>query len=251
MATKLHELLAVEKSLRSQAEATPADLINTFEKKRTHFTEQIITFHSNKEGIEPKVESKMAIQTTVPKELEWISAKIDAAIDAAYQIDETNTVAQADIVLDNGRVLLTGIPATSLLSLEKRIVEIHQLVDSIPTLDPTKGFAPDTDRGAGIFRARDVTKPRTEKVFDYVVMVAPTDKHPAQVKELMKDVSTGDIVQQEWSSLVTVSDKGDMLDRVEELARAIKKARSRANEQEVDKDQKIASYLTNYVFKGI
>lgn len=249
--TKLHELLAVESNLRGQAEATRTDLKNTFEKKRNHFSEMIQTFHPSAEGAEAVTEGKLTIQTTVPKELAWITEKLANAMDVAHQVDMANLVANSDVTMEDGTILLTAVPATSLLQLEKRIKEIQDLVVAIPTLDPAKDFTADEDKGAGVFRAREVRKERTSKVFDYVVMVQPTDKHPAQVKELMVDKPVGTIVQQEWSSLLTVSQKGDMLDRVENLLRAVKKARSRANSVEVDVSaNKIGEKLLDYVFRG-
>jgi hypothetical protein len=249
--SKLHELLAVESNLRGQAEATRTDLQNTFEKKRTHFSEIVTTFHPFAEGQEDKVESRMSIQTAVGKELVWISEKLSKAIDAGHQISVANTTAKADVVLENGTVLLKDVPATSLLELEKRVKEVQQLVSTIPTLDPAKGFEPDSARGEGIFRARDVEKPRTEKQFKFVVMTPATDKHPAQIEKMFIDTPIGNLVQQEWSSLVTVAAKGDMLDRVESLLRAVRKARARANEIEVDvKLNVVGGKILDYVFKG-
>ena len=114
-----------------------------------------------------------------------------------------------------------------------------------------KGFEPDPNEGEGVFKARDDERPRTEKQFKFVVMVPSTDKHPAQVKEYMEDVPVSAAITQEWSSLITVSAKGDMLDRVEGLLQAVKKARAKANEVEVDQRQnKIGSSVLNYVFNG-
>lgn len=249
--SKLHELLAVESDLRSQAESCRTDLKNTFEKKRTHFMEKVVTFKSMAEGVEPKVESQLGLQTTVGKELDWIGEKLVKAINAAHQIDMANISAVADVVLEDGTILLAYVPAMSLLQLEKRIKEIQDLVSVIPTLDPAQGFELDASRGSNIFRARDIEKSRTEKKFDYVIMVQPTDKFPAQVKELNVDKVTGYTVTQEWSSLITVAQKGDMLDRTEELLRAVKQARARANSMDVDvKENKIAQKITDYVFDG-
>lgn len=249
---KLHELIAVNDSLRTQAEATRADLKNTFEKKRTHFSEKIVTFKSLKEGEPDKVEGQLGLQTTVRKELNWIGEKLAKAIDSGHQIEMANTQARADVVLEDGTVLLKDVPATTLLQLEKRIKEIHDLAVAIPTLDPAQGFVLDVNRGHDIYRARDMEKPRTEKTFDYIVMVQPTDKHPAQVKELSIDKVVGRLVQQEWSSLITVTEKGDMLDRIEDLTRAVKKARSRANEIDIDvRSNKIADALLEFVFGNL
>lgn len=252
MATKLHELLAVENSARQQGETCRHDLLNTFEKKRHHFAEQIVTFTPKEEGAKPIVESKMGLQTSIQKELDWIGERLCKAMDISHQIDEANMVARQDVVLENGTIILKNVPATSLLQLEKRLKEIQDLAVAIPTLDPAKGFEEDPDRGIGIFRARDVQKKRTKKEQDWVVVVQATKEHPAQVKEKTQDIETGDILQQEWSSLITVAAKGEILDRVEELIRAVKAARSRANEQQVDvKENKLAGKIWNYIFKGI
>ena len=249
---KLHELLAVQSILRMQAETTRNDLKNTFDKKRSHFSELVETYKPLAEGEPAKVDTKLTIQTTVLKELAWISTYIAKAIDIGHQVDTANMLSRADIMLEDDTALLKGIPATSLLQLEKRIEEVQDLVKAIPTLDPTKGFTPDTNRASeGIYAARDVTRQRTEKTFKFVVMVGPTEKHPAQIKELNPDTPVGELVIQEWSSLITVAEKGDMLDRVESLLRAVKKARSKANETEVDvKDNRIGETILNYIFYG-
>jgi len=248
---KLHELLAVEANLRGQAEACRKDLMNTFEKKRAHFSELIVTFTPKEEGANPVVESKMGLQSTIDKEIDWLSEKLVKAFDTAHQIDEANTIARQDVTLEDGTVLLKNVPATSLLQLEKRLKELQEFAAQIPTLDPTKGFEQDADRGAGIFKARDVHKKRTQKVEEFVTVVQPTKEHPAQVAKQVKDIDTGEILQQEWSSLITVSAKGDILDRIEELSRAVKSARSRANEQVVNvSEYRIAGKVLAYAFRG-
>lgn len=249
--TKLHELLAVEGDLRTQAESCRADLKNTFEKKTHHFTKKVVTFRPSTEGMPDKVESQLELQTTVYKELAWIGEKLAKVIDAGHQIDTANTTAAADVALEDGTILLKSVSSTSLLRLEHRVAEVRDLLHAIPTLDPAKGFAAAPNEGAGVFQARDDVKPRTEKKFDFVVMVQPTDKHPAQVKELMLDRPIGSVITQEWSTLITVADKGDMLDRVEALLRAIKKARAVANALEMDvKNNKIGDAVLGYVFHG-
>lgn len=247
---KLHELLAVESNLRSQAETCRADLKNTFEKKTHHFEKKIVTFTPNTENAQPKVESQLALQTSVVSELGCIGEKISKSIDAGHRIDVANTTASADLVLDDGTVLLEKVPATSLLRLEHRFLELRDLIQAIPTFDPARGFEPDLTQASdgSIWKARDKESVRTEKQFKSVIMVPPTDKHPAQVKELMVDAPNGTVVTQEWSSLITVAAKGDMLDRCEEMLRAVKKARSRAADVEFSaKGNAIADTLLNRV----
>ncbi len=138
---------------------------------------------------------------------------------------------------------------TQLLQLQKRLQEIKDVVIAIPTLDPSKGFVPDEQEGRGVFKAREEVKTRTQKKRVLHVKFAPTDKQPGQADFFDEDVPTGKIHTQEWSGFITVTAKADTLDRVEELARAVKKARARANEHDLDvKGHKIADKLLNHVF---
>jgi hypothetical protein len=254
--TKLHELLAVEKNLEGQAHKMRTDLAKTFTDKRHLFAKKLVTYTANKvaEGPvpEPVVEEQSDIQTSVREEIGWLKPVMAKAFDASHQIDVANTIAKADIVDEDGTPLLTGVPATSLLRLEHRIQELHELINAIPTLDPAKGFTQDKAAGVGVYKARDVKKPRTKKEFRYVVMVPPTKEHPAQVKELNEDLPVGVMEQLEWSSLITPDTKAKLLNRCDQMARAVKKARARANEQEVDvKGNKIGETILNYVFSPI
>jgi len=253
MATKLHELLAAEGNLETQAIATRSDLSNSFEKKRHLFEETRITFVSNEEGKQPQLESISEIQSTVPKELEWLQPFLAKAIDASYQVDETNTQARGDIILDDetNSIIATAVPATALLELEKRLTEwVLNFVKVIPTLDPAKGFQVDPSRGDGYYKARDIQKTRTKKDSKVITLAQPTKEHPAQVQLVPVDVPIGTINEQQWSGLITPKTKADMLDRAETLIRAVKRARSRANEAEVDTHKKIAKNLLQYVFDG-
>lgn len=247
---KLHELLAVETSLRSQADTCRRDLKNTFDKKTHHFEKKLVTFKSNADNTPDKIETQLALQTTVVKELHWISDILVKSIDAGHRIDIANVSAKADLVLDDGTVLIKDVPATSLLRLEHRVLELRDLIHAIPTLDPAKGFEKDTTEASdgSVWKARDKESVRTEKQFSFVEMVKPTDKHPAQVKELMLDKPIGILLTQEWSGLITVAEKADMLDRCEGLLRAVKKARSRAADIEMDvKANAIGNKLLSHV----
>lgn len=88
---KLHELLAVEGNLEQQANKVRADLIGTFEKKRHLFEEKRIVFTPSVETEKETVEAQSDIQSSVAKELVWISGHIAKSLDASYQVAEANT----------------------------------------------------------------------------------------------------------------------------------------------------------------
>lgn len=245
---KVHELLAVEGSLKNQAEKTRGDLLATFEKKRHLFTEKMVTFTSNEDGTPAVREEQLDLQSTVRKELTWVSGIWAKALDVAYHVAEANTQARADVMLDDGTVVLRNVPATALLELEKRAMEIHGLVQHIPTLDPAKGFVLDADRGKDIYKARDDTKTRTRKIQRPLVLTPATVQHPAQVTLVSEDVPVGSIQTQEWSGLIAPAEKAEMLDRAERLHRAFKSARSRANSIEAGDTPQVGAALLKFVF---
>ena len=246
---KLHELLAVEQSLKGQAEHARTQIISeTFGKKVHHFSEKRVTFFSNDDSV-PQVEEQRDIQTSVKSELAWLREFVIKGIDAGHQVAVANRSASADIVLENGDVIAKDVPATSLLELEKRIKDMQAVCHAIPTLDPVKGFTLDPDRGDGVYKARDVNTKRTKRTKKAFTLAPPTDKHPAQVQMIEEDDVIGRIQTQEWSGLITPNEKSVLLNRCEELLRAIKKARSRANDFDADVLQvKIGSKLLSYIF---
>lgn len=248
---KLHELIAVEGDAREQSTKTRTELVHTFDKKRHLFAEKVVTFQSNVEGTEPVREEQLDLQSSIAAELKWISGIWGKAIDLGFQVDEGNTKARADVVLDNGATFAQNVPATALLQLEKRLGDLLTFVMAVPTLDPAKGFQLDPQKGAGIYKAREVRKARTKKTVEVITKAPATDKHPAQTELLTVDKEVGTIVEQEWSGLITPATKAEYVGRVEALRRAVKAARARANETEVAASVKIADKIFDYVFAEV
>ncbi len=249
---KLHELLAVAKPLNNQADTCRAELAGTFEKKRHLFSEKRKTFTPLGEGQVPVTEEQSTLQTTAPKEFDWIAGHLTKAWDGNFQIAEANMIARADIVLEDEKatVLASDVPATALLELEKEVAEVIALLKAVPTLDPALGFSLDASRELGVHKAREVQKPRTQKTKKVFIKYDATKEHPAQTELLDQDVVIGHIQEQEWSGLITPALKADLLDRAEMLARAVRRARARANDTIVDNKKKIGGKLLSFVFKG-
>lgn len=245
----MHELLAVEGQMKGQAEKVRKELANTFEKKHHLFGEAVQYFRPTVEGQgEARVEAQSSLQSTVFDELRWIAALWAKALDTSYAVAEGNMAARADVLLDDGSTFAKGVPATALLELEKRATEVQQLVAAIPTLDPAKGFEPDPSRKPGIYKARTVTKTRTVKTQVPIVLLQPTKEHPGKAELVPRDEPIGLIEFTEWSGMITPATKAAMLERAEEIARAIKKARSRANNTDVAKPPTIGDALLSFVF---
>lgn len=248
---KLHELLAIESNLENQTNKVRQDLGSTFEKKQHLFQEKLVTYTPYDEGLKTEVESQLDLQTTVQKELEWIQQHLKKSLDASYRVAVTNTSAKAAIILEDGTEIANNVPATALLELEKRMSDILGLIKAVPTLDPTKGFQLDSQRGEGVYKARETIKKRTKKSPKVIVKYEATTEHPAQTELVYEDKPIGEIKEQEWSGLITPARKSELINRVEILSRAIRQARSRANDVEVPKDAQIGSALLSYIFEKL
>lgn len=252
MPTRLHQLLAVEDNLKGQAEKTTGEIVALFRSKRHHFEAKTVTFKSYAETEPAKVEQQSSIQTSVNKEIDWISRHIAKAIDGSYQVDLANTHARADVVTEDGTVLVKDVPTTALLRLGHRLNSIKEMIEAIPTLDPAKGFEADASMGIGYYKARPVTKERTKKDKKVLTLATSTDKHPAQAIAYDADVPTGTIEELEWSTLITPAKKADLLDNVEILIRAVKAARAKANDHEIETDDtRIGATLLEFVFQPL
>lgn len=252
----MHELLATYEDQKGQATKTRTDLTSTFSNKSHLFRKKVVTFKSNQEGVVAVTESQSDIQTTLKKELEWVSGFLAKSMDVGYQIDIGNTQAKADLVVEDssGKTVLEvkNLPATSLLQLEKHLLQVRELALSIPTLDPAQGFEPDKASEKGVWKAREVTKNRTKKVKKVLVLAPATDKHPAQVQPYDDDEVVGTLLEQEWSALTTPALKSEVLNRCDTLIQQVKKARSRANSIELDvTGNKIGKQLLDYVFQPL
>jgi len=246
MSNKLHELLAVKGNLASQANAEITNLVSLFEKQRHIFSESRVIFAPNQEGAKEVEESRSELTATVPGVLNGAAPSIAKSMDAEFQIAVTNCDAVADVVFEDGTPLMENVPATALLELEKELGVLQKLITVVPVFDSAKGFQPDKSR-ENVWVARENTKTRTKKSKRFVVAYDATKEHPAQIKEVDEDIPTGTIRELEWTGLVPPVQRAAMLSRCDALIRAVRAARSRANERVIDSTRKVGKVVLDYV----
>ncbi len=255
---KLHEILAVESGLQTAAKKINEETIKTFGKKDEHFVEttRIVSHFGEEDQKLDTVETKSMVTTVLDKLLYNQGPNI-RALDAYLQKEATNQKASADIIVGEGSVsqvtIAVGVPATVLLGLETKLTELRAVYEAIPTLAPGPVWNLDlTARGAGgVYAAAnpDVTF-RTRKTLKPIVMAPATEHHPAQVQAVTEDVPVAKIVTNHKSGMMTTAQKSALLDRVDQLLRAVKRARQRANGTEVVK-QNIGAALFDFIHTGI
>lgn len=236
---KLHEVLAVEAGLQGKAKRISEEATATFRSKPHLFQGKIRTLELfqgddpvSKQAAEAAERQEQVLVTTVPAKLGYVWNALIDHWNAVAQKEATNQTAKSDIVI-NGVTILRDVPVTFLLSLEAKIKQLRILYEDIPTLEPNIQWQDAPDIGVGIKRTPETSTLKTQKVEDYRTIAPATDKHPAQVVKQEKVVNVGVYRQVVTSGMVTPAQKSVWLGRIDELLRAVKQARQRANEAEL------------------
>jgi hypothetical protein len=158
--------------------------------------------------------------------------------------DWANSRATADVVVD-GKTLLTKVPITYLLFLEKQLVDLHTFVKKLPIVDASETWV--FDASADCWATEPVQTVRTKKIPRNHVKAEATEHHPAQVEVYYEDVTVGYWRTVKFSGSLPARRVNELLERVQKLQEAVKFAREEANNLEVE-DQKVGDKVFQYLF---
>ncbi|MEM9983043.1 MAG: hypothetical protein AAF734_11145, partial [Bacteroidota bacterium] len=232
MANKLHELLAVEQDRKSKANQVIGETKKVFTKYDPYFDGMIKKYVPLEEDAEQIPDETKEMVTTVKKALEESLAEVAKALDATLSKEETNASNSAKAALIVGEQNFGTYAATSLLALEAQLNKVLELYRAIPTLDATKKWAFDDQNS--VYKTEEEVKFRSVKRPKVIVKYEATEKHPAQTELLNLDLQVGKYETIYYSGKVTSTQKNTMVERIEQLIEAVKIARAKANNVEVN-----------------
>jgi hypothetical protein len=246
---QLHELIAVEADLTNTAKAIMGETTVTFMKKPDHFMGQTRTmkYFDESRQQENETETKELV-TTVDDKMGHTLKSVIRLYDALLQKEEANQRAKADLIVD-GKTIAKDLPATFLLGMETRLKMLRDVIIHIPTLSPGIKWSAATGDEEGVFTSPTIFSKRTEKTVRHKVLYEATKEHPAQIEKWNEDVPVATIETTQKSGMLTPRRKADILDRLDRLLRAVKKARQRANTVEVS-DVHVGKLMIDYLMKG-
>lgn len=158
--------------------------------------------------------------------------------------DITNCNAYGDIIVDGDNVLLEGVPVTSLMYLEKQLVDLRTLVEKIPKLDPAEEWKHSVAQGT---HAGPVETFKTKKVPRNHVKAEATKEHPAQVEVYMEDIVIGTWSTLKFSGAMAPGPKALILAKIDEVIKGVKYAREEANQKEVGVIHNVSKVLFEYI----
>jgi hypothetical protein len=267
---KLHQLLALLPNIKDQASRAKTDVYQLAQK--TPLFQGLSRVYSPREenGYVYPPETK-SVQFKAQDLLAKFQAAVKEFIDLAATQDYANCSAKANVVVD-GVVLLENVPVTNLLFLEKQVEDLRIFVNSLPVLDLDKEWTYSDSRGCYVSSPKETVKTKkitewtysdsrgcyvpspketvkTNKITGFVVGHEATKEHPAQIKEVSKDVIEGTWTAIDFSGALKADTIQAYRNRVDKLHKAIVIAREEANSIEI-RDKQVADSLLNYVFSG-
>ncbi len=248
MANKLHELLAVEQDRKHKAVQVVGETIKVFTKQDVQFdgvSKRYVQIQDDSEQIPDETKEMV---TSVRERLNETIEAFVAGIDAHLSKEETNasSVAKSELIINNEN--LGTFSATSLLALEGHLAKAKELYQAIPTLDATKKWEFDTQKN--VYKTEDEVKFRSVKRPQVIVKYEATKEHPAQTELLYLDFQVGKYVTSYTSGKITPAQKITLLKRIDEILEAVKTARAKANNVEVN-NVKFGDKLFAFINKGI
>lgn len=248
-----HALLAVAPELRGKAKRALEEMGATFTNKKEHFTGHEIEYkpfdekHQNLAGIEERRE----VQTTVQAKMAYALGIVAQNITCITQIDLTNQHAYADLVIGDV-VLGKSIPASTLLHLETKLIPaLRAEFAKIPTLQPGKKWELDEGQGKNIYKTVHPDRQfRTQKMHKHEILVPATKEHPANVHQWTEDEKVGERIKNTWSGQISTAQKAELMEGLDKLSKAVKKARAEANRTEA-RPSDLGKKVTNYLLSNL
>ncbi len=243
MATKLNQIIAVEKGIKSRSYQDLTEAHHALQ-KQTLLSGISRTYRPRDEEGEQLPPESTKVQVKAQDIIRQTVDVLTKLFDVTATKDWANCKAKANVVVD-GQTLLKDVPATYLLFLEKQLTDLHTFIKKLPVLDASETWT--FDASADCWATEPVQTLRTKKVPRNHVKAEATDKHPAQVEVYYEDVTVGFWRTIKYSGALPAQRVNELLTRVEKLQQAVKFAREEANSLEVE-DIKVGDAIFKYLF---
>jgi hypothetical protein len=240
---KLNQIIAVEKTVKSRTFQELTEAHHLLQKPSVLAGISRTYRPKDEEGEQLPPESTK-VQVKAEEVIKQTVDILTQLFDVTATKDWANCEAKANIVVD-GQTLLSDVPATYLLFLEKQLVDLHTFIKKLPVLDASETWV--FDASADSYATEPVQTLRTKKVPRNHVKAEATDKHPAQVEVYYEDITVGYWRTVKFSGSLPAKRVNELVTRVEKLQHAVKFAREEANNLEV-KDQKVGERVLGYLF---
>lgn len=250
MTTTLHQILAVEKQTKSDVYAELTRLLRDAQRTQKDgplFGQERIweaRFEPESPLYELLQDQKATVQVRAADLLTRASKILTRLFDLVATKDWANTQASADLVIDDGAVVIEDVPVTFLLFLEKQLTDLETFLKSLPTLDPAHEWT--WDAGARVWRSEVNSTARTKKVRKSHVLHPGSDRHAPQVEAYTDDEITGHWMVTQLSGAMEPAVVSALVERCQTALAAVRMAREAANTRDAEQIR-IGKQIFDYV----
>lgn len=240
---RLNQIIAVEKGVKSRSFQELTEAHQKLQKPAL-LAGLARTYRPRDDEGEQLPPESTRVQVRAEELIRETGAILTRLFDVTATKDWANCVARADVVVD-GVTLLSQVPVSYLLFLEKQLSDLHTFVKKLPVLDAAETW--NFDASADCYATEPVQTVRTKKIPRNHVKAEATEKHPAQVEVYYEDVIVGFWRTVKFSGALPARRVTELLERVEKLQAAVKFAREAANNIEAP-EQKLGQQVFQYLF---
>ncbi|GAA3161261.1 hypothetical protein GCM10017688_03920 [Streptomyces ramulosus] len=240
---KLNQIIAVEKGVKSKSQQDLTAAQHGLQKPAL-LSGIARTYQPKDEEGEQLPPESTRVQVKAEDVLRATATTLTRLFDVTATKDWANCTARADVTVD-GRAILSQVPVSYLLFLEKQLGDLAAFIRKLPVLDASESWVQDPSTDA--WKTEPVRTVRTKKVPRNHVKAEATEKHPAQVDVYYEDIPVGYWTTVKFSGALPARRVNELLDRVEKLQTAVKFAREEANGAEVT-DQRVGDAVFGYLF---
>lgn len=189
------------------------------------------------------------VQITAQAVLEAASRPWVRLMDLERTREQSNGQAAADVVLEDGTVLLVQVPATYLLFLERELREVQRVLADLPRLDPAERWEPDPSQGEGTWRSQAAEVNVTKRMRHNWVKFAGDVNHEPQIDVYEEDTPVARRTTWQLSGAMEIDRIRELQERCAEMLAAVLKAREEANSMEVT-DARAGAAVFRYLMDG-
>ena len=238
---KLNQIIAIEKGIKSRVNSELSEIYK-ISQKADFFNGFSKEYNPKDEEGERLPPEKKKVQYTAGDVLRRAGNSMAELMEITARKDFTNCVAKADVKVDD-EVLLAGAPVTFLLFLEKQLIDLRTMIDTLPVRDFAEEWTDDVN--SGLARSAPIVTHRTKKVQKALQMTPTTEQHPGTAQLITEDIIAGFWNATRYTGSISATEKEKLSERVNKVIRAVKEAREQANMQ--DESLIPANGILNYV----
>ncbi|NER38746.1 MAG: hypothetical protein F6J93_33135 [Oscillatoria sp. SIO1A7] len=239
---RLNQIIAIEKGIKSKSIQELAEAQRAIAKPALLAGISRTYRPKDEEGEQLPPESKK-VQIKAEEILRQTTEILTKLFDITATKDWTNCRARADVVVE-GQTLLSQVPVSYLLFLEKQLVDLQAFLKKLPILEASETW--NFDASADCWATEPLQTLKTFKMPRNHVKAEATEHHPAQVEVYYEDVTVGYWRTVKFSGALPAQRVNELLERLDKLQQAVKFAREEANNTDVE-EQRIGQRIFQYL----